>query len=410
MTLAGGRPILRPVSLAIAKHGSRRWATVSSIRPRTADVVLAIGLLLFLLLVARTPAVVDPAGQYAKPVFELGGHWHDDRWAWLLQILLVVPLIWRRRAPMAVFVVISAVALVQWLAGPELYGDLAFLIALYTVVAYEPRRISVAIALAVATAALGLGTSRWVAYSDATAASVIALTGMVGLPVTIGVIVRLRRRAAVSMREAATQAERKRIAGEMHDVVSHNLTVMVALADGARLTFDRDAASAEAAMAQVAQTGRDALAEMRRLLGVVQDDPENAPLRPQPNLDDLTVLADSVRAAGLDVQLKVSLEEKPPAGLALTAYRIVQEALTNVLKHTPSATKVDVLVRQEGNSIEMNVRNDGTAISDQTDGDGRGILGMKERAALHSGTVEAGPDVTGGWLVRAHLPTGKGRP
>lgn len=372
--------------------------------------MLAIGLLLFLVLVARTPAVVDPVGQYARPVFELGGHWHDRGWAWILQVLLVLPLIWRRRAPMAVFVVISVVAFIQWLAGPELYGDIAFLIALYTVVAYEPRRISVAIALGVATVALGLATSRWVAYSDATAASMIALTGMVGLPVTIGAIVRLRRRAAVSMRDAATRAERKRIAGEMHDVVTHNLTVMVALADGARLTFDRDAASAEAAMTQVAQTGRDALAEMRRLLGVVQDDPENAPLRPQPNLDDLAVLADSVRTAGLDVRLDVSVDEKPPAGLALTAYRIVQEALTNVLKHTPSATKVEVTVRQQNDSLEIVVRNDGTPIPDQSDGEGRGLVGMSERAALHRGTVEAGPDTDGGWLVQADLPAGKGRP
>lgn len=366
-------------------------------------------MLLFLLLVSRTPAVVDPAGQYAKPVLQLGGHWHDVWWAWILQVLLVVPLAWRRRYPMAVFVVISAVGFVQWLAGPELYGDLAFLIALYTVIAHEPRRAAVVVTLAVATLALGLGTYRWVAHSDASAASMIALMGMVGLPVALGVIVRMRRRAAVSLRDAATRAERERIAGEMHDVVTHNLTVMVALADGARLSFGRDRAAAEAAMSQVARTGRDALSEMRRLLGVVRDDREDAPLRPQPDLDDLDVLAESVRAAGLDVHLDVRLNDEPPAGLALTAYRIVQEALTNVLKHAPGATKAEVIVVRDVDTLEIKVGNDGVVPPAQNAGSGRGLVGMNERAELHRGSVEAGPDGAGGWLVRARLPIGEVR-
>lgn len=397
----GGAPARAGRPVALAAGWARAWRT----RPVLGDVALTAGLLLLLAL-TTTPAIVDPEGALAAPPLALDGHWRDLGWAWALQLALVLPLAWRRTAPVAVLAAVSVVGLVQWLAGPELYGDLAVLIAIYTVVAHDPRVWPTVLAVALAVAALTLAIARWVVAMDAGTPSAIALAAMVSLPVALGLVGRSRRRALTATRESATRGERARIAREMHDVVAHNLSVMVALADGARMTVRRDAGEAETAIAQVARTGRDALEEMRALLGVVHEPGDAAPLRPQPGLDQLPELAEAVRATGLAVHLVVDVDGPLPGGVGLTIHRVVQEALTNVLKHAPRATRADVLVRRTGEQVEVGVRDDGPVPDGRAASDGRGLAGMRDRVGLHGGELQAGPAPGGGWRVRTVLRTG----
>lgn len=393
-------------SRAAWRARARRWSAAWSDRPALGDALLVVGLLLLLLATSTTPAVVDPEGELAEPLLTLDGGWRGAGWAWALQLALVVPLLWRRRAPTLVFLVIAAVAFVQWLAGPELYGDVAVLIALYTVAAHEPRPRAVVAVAAIAALGLALAAARWGAGNGSTTATLVSMATMTALPLALGLLVRSRRRSLLASRDAAARAERTRISREMHDVVAHNLSVMVALADGARMTVDRDPAEAKAAIGQVARTGRDALSEMRRLLGVIEDPTEAAPLRPQPTLDQLPELAATVRATGLDVRLDLDPALTVPAGLGLTVHRIVQEALTNVLKHAPAATRAVVSVHRSGFELRVEVHDDGPSTADAPghDRSGHGLRGMAERAALHGGRVDAGPDPDGGWRVRATLP------
>lgn len=410
MTVAGPAHILSGMSSTAVAFGAawrarmRRWSAAWRARPVLGDAVL-VAVLLLLLTATTTPAVLDPDGDVVTPLLVLDGHWRDEGWAWALQLGLVVPLIWRRRAPMTVLLVIAAVCFVQWLAGPELYGNVALLIALYTVAAAdEPCPRAVVGAAVIAAAALLLGAQRWAVGSPAATASVFSMSTMLALPFALGLLVRARRRTLAATRDAATRAERARISREMHDVVSHNLSVMVALADGAGMTVDRDPTEAKAAIAQVSRTGRDALAEMRRLLDVLQQPEDDAPLRPQPGLDDLPELAGAVRAAGLDVRLDVEPGVVLSDGLALTVHRVVQESLTNVLKHAPTATRAVVAVHRSASELRIAIDDDGATPTVNGRGDGRGLRGMAERVARYGGRVDAGPTTDGGWRVRASVP------
>lgn len=377
----------------------------------TLDWLIVVGLLALLAL--QTPAISDANLEYGVPSIEPAWGWRATGWAWALQLALVLPLLWRRRAPLAVFLVCSAVAFVQWLAGPELYGDVAVLIALYTVVAHEPRGRLAAIAGGITLIGLSLAVQRWALSTTAGPAATISLTAMVAIPVALGLVTRNRQRLLALTRHEAARAERERIAREMHDVVTHNLTVMVALSDGARLTFDRDPAGAADAVAQIGRTGREGLAEMRRLLGVLADPDaagDEAPLRPQPGLDSLATVVETVRAAGLQVDLDIDPEvAMVPAGLGLAVHRIAQEALTNVLRHAPRAAHVRVAVRRSGDAIVAVVQDDGgpTVPARRSSGGGAGLAGMSARAQLHGGTLDAGPNAEG-WRVETTLPLGRG--
>lgn len=397
---AAGRPQSQVASNPAP--AGRRWFAVPWL-----DVVIVVGLLMVVAL--QTPAITDPGGDYSPPLIEPGWGWRAEWWAWVLQLALVVPLLWRRRAPLAVFAVCAGAAFVQWLAGPELYGNFAVLIAHYTVVAYEPRGRAVSIAGGVALLGLALAVQRWALPTTAAAAATISLAAMVAIPVALGLVTRNRLRLLSATREEAAQAERARIAREMHDVVTHNLSVMVALSDGARLSLDRDPAGAADAIAQIGRTGREGLAEMRRLLGVLADPSDDAaPLRPQPSINDLEAVADTVRAAGLEVQLVVdpAAASISPA-LSLAVHRIAQEALTNVLKHAPAARRVHVSIDRPGDSVRVQVQDDGGNVSAKTPPGtpqtGHGLAGMTERARLHGGALTAGPHA-GGWRVEATLP------
>jgi signal transduction histidine kinase len=203
----------------------------------------------------------------------------------------------------------------------------------------------------------------------------------------------------------ATAAERSRIAREMHDIVSHSLTVMITLADGsAALTATAPERSA-AAMRQVAETGRSALGDMRRMLGVLsQDDPTDAARQPQPGANDLASLVETFRSAGLPVRFRSSGTAPGDPGQQLTVYRIVQEALTNVLRYAPAASTVDVVIAYSPQTVTVTVEDDATVHSPAGQGAGRGLLGIRERVGLYGGTVESGPRSPGGWRVHTVFP------
>jgi signal transduction histidine kinase len=199
--------------------------------------------------------------------------------------------------------------------------------------------------------------------------------------------------------------ERVRLAREIHDVIAHSVSVMVIQAAGARTVMDREPARAEESLRSVERAGREALAEMRRLLGVLGDRQDLRALAPQPGLDDLPELVSSTRDAGLDTSIRV--EGEPVAvsqGLSLCIYRVVQEALTNTLKYA-GPTRAEVSVCWEQDALELQVTDAGGRRAQlASSSSGHGLAGMSERVALHGGRVDAGPACDGGFIVRARIP------
>jgi signal transduction histidine kinase len=218
-----------------------------------------------------------------------------------------------------------------------------------------------------------------------------------------------KERAARAEREREQQArtavaeERARIARELHDVVGHSVSVMTVQASGVRRLLRPDQDREREALLVVERTGREALAEMRRMVGVLRR-PEEAPaLAPQPSLDHLNRLVDQAREAGLPVELRIEGEAiQLPAGIDLTAYRLVQEGLTNVVKHA-EATRAEVLVNYGDGYLEVTVKDDGRGLGNG-DGGGHGLVGMRERVSVYGGEIDAGPQTGGGYRLRAKLP------
>jgi signal transduction histidine kinase len=202
--------------------------------------------------------------------------------------------------------------------------------------------------------------------------------------------------------ESAVAEERARIARELHDVIAHSVSVMTVQAGAARLLLDGDPERARDSLLSLENTGRQALADMRRLLGILRSDHERAALRPQPGIGDVPALVDQMRAAGLRADLSIEGEPKPLApGVDLTAYRIVQEALTNALKHAAPAP-ARVAVRYARDTLAVEVVNDGPLRGNGRPG--HGLVGMRERVGLYGGTLTAGPTDEGGFRVHAELP------
>jgi signal transduction histidine kinase len=330
---------------------------------------------------------------------------------------LVAPLVWRRRWPMQVFAVVAAVAFVQWLTGDRYVADVALLVAFYTVAAHESTRRTI-VAAVVLEVGVVLASTRW-AIEHSRALYFVLLSGLLIATFLVGAMLRTRRVYLASVEDRAARlelerdqqaqiaaaAERARIAREMHDIVAHNLSVMIALADGAALTTPGDPARATAAMNQVSTTGREALTEMRRLLDVLRED-QLTGFEPQPGLVDLDQLLTKVRLVGLRGELITEGQLRAlPAGLQLTVYRLVQEALTNTLKHAVDARTATVRLSITEASLEVEVVDDGAcSASGVPDVAGHGIDGMRERAAIYGGTVEVGPVDAGvgsgrGWQV-----------
>ena len=324
---------------------------------------------------------------------------------------MVVPLVWRRRAPFPVFCVIAAVAFAHWLADITLSADLALLVAIYTVAVHEPRGRVIA-ACVVLEIGIVLAVVRWA--DTAALPSLVLLTGMGTAAGVLGLNVRTRRAYTASLEERAEQlererdqqeqlataAERARIAREMHDIVAHNLSVMIALADGAGFMAQREPERSADAMEQVSNTGRHALDEMRRVLGVLRDD-DAAALAPAPGLNDLDALLEQVRAAGLTTTLETTgAPIALGAGAELTVYRLVQEALTHVAKHARAA-RVAVAVEQAAGEVRVRVADDGRGFDADEPTAGFGVAGMRERAALMGGRLDIETSAAGTTVTAA---------
>jgi signal transduction histidine kinase len=345
-----------------------------------------------------------------------------------ISVLLAGLVLFRRRHPAATFAIAVPVAVAEtWVPGPPGAGTgpiVAILVLLYTLAAYRPRRISLCglfYCLAGLSAAFIWspvlqslhGIFAWLGYGVPMVSCWI-FGDSIAYRRAHNAWLEERARRAEAERDARAQlaaaAERSRIAREMHDIIAHNLAVIVGLADGGRYAAARSPERSAQALGAIAGTGREALSELRRLLGVLtEDDQQPADLAPQPGLTDLDVLLDRVRAAGLPVRCTM---QGDPAGLSegqqLTVYRIVQEALTNTLKHAGPAATSEVILGYADGGVDVQVTDTGLgAAAGSSDGDGRGLHGMRERAAVYDGTLRAGPGARGGWRVEAHLPAPK---
>jgi signal transduction histidine kinase len=338
----------------------------------------------------------------------------------LFSALLVVPVSWRRRFPLSTFAGVAVVALAQWIAGVQVAADLTLLVYLYTVASRYPMRVAVLAAGVLEVGAL-LAAVRW-PYPFSWVDMFVLLSGLVMAAFLLGTNVRNRRHALSSLRRRAEQLEherdqqaviaaadeRTRIAREMHDVVAHSLSVMVTLSEGAARKQATEPDRANAAMRQVSTTGRQALDEMRRLLGVLRTEDTRHSLAPQPGIAQIDALLEQVRTTGLAAALTVTgTPVTLPPGAELTVYRIVQEALTNTLKHAVYPTRVGVALTHLPGSVTVEVHDDGVRrpVAGTV---GHGLTGMRERAAVYGGTLSAGSDPAGGWRVHAHLPVAAG--
>jgi signal transduction histidine kinase len=340
-------------------------------------------------------------------------------WRWVLTLALVLPLVARRTAPVLALSLIGAVALVHLLAAVRSPAELALLIALFTVADRRPRRQALIAAGAVEVlAAVAAVTVE--ATQDGSWLSLLFISGLVAAAYFAGNSLQTRRAylaAAVDraerlererdqLQQLAVTDERNRIARELHDIVAHSLSVMITLADAARSDDHHTPTAADLAMAQVSATGREAMAEMRRLLGVLRNGEAATPLAPQPTLAQLEELLEQSRAAGLPARLTMVGRPVPVAGpLQATVYRIVQEALTNALKHAQQPTRVTVALTWTPQLLEIEVSDDGVAVPPVQPGPGsHGIVGMRERVGLFDGRMTSGPGRTGGWTVAVALP------
>ena len=340
---------------------------------------------------------------------------------------LAVPVVFRRANPIGSYATAVVAGGIQVAFGLRpVVTDLAILILLYTLAAYWSRRVSVW-GLAVCLAGSAIGVARWWSVAAPAqdvpgrlAAEAVLFAGPALLAWVLGDSMRYRRayyasledRAARLERERDAQArvaavaERARIARELHDVIAHNVSVMVVQADGASYALATDPGRAKEALAAISATGRQALAEMRRMLGVLRREEEGPPeLRaPQPGIGELGELLDQARMAGLPVSFTVEGVPQPlPGGVALAAYRIVQESLTNTRKHAGPVASASVVLRYSDAALVLAISDDGRGAA-APDGAGHGLTGMRERVAVYGGSVVAGPRPGGGFEVVATLP------
>jgi signal transduction histidine kinase len=387
--------------------------------PRAADAVLALAVLLATVFLVDGPGdaiVIRPVGDV--PIAAL-----------LVFAVASAALYWRRRAPLAVL----GVALLAWtvLLGSG-YADVGgvAIIALYSAGRYATEDRWGALGVAAAIAVVNIdGLTDPAPWGEAVFGGVVMFAAWY-----VGRRLRLRKeRAAQLLREQAAEArrivieERTRIARELHDVVAHRVSLMTVQAGAAKAVAAEDPEGALQAMGAVEEAGRQALDELRHLLGVLRPETDLDGLGPQPGLADLPRLVGQVRGAGLDVSLATDgVPAELPARVDLFAYRIVQEALTNVLKHAGPGARSEVRLGTDRSGIVIEVLDDGSGLEppsaaagpfrpadlpvgdrqDRRSGSGHGIVGMRERARLLGGTLDARPRPGGGFRVVAHLPTG----
>lgn len=333
-------------------------------------------------------------------------------------VLLIAALAFRRRFPLSVLAATSALTLVQNMLGPQFTPTvIALLFAVYTVAAYSGRRrLPAAVGTFVLLNAPGVFGAD--GFGEIVARSVF-VAAIITAAYALGVNVRTRRAYLASLHDRAVRAERERdqesqiaaarerarIAREMHDIVAHNLSVMIALADGAAFAARSNAEQAEAAAKHVSATGRQALDEMHRLLSVLRSNGDDSPLAPQPGVAQIDELVNQVRVAGLPTAWTVTGEQfMLPPTVELAIFRVAQEALTNVLKHAVTPTSARLRLAYDDPQVTLEVLDDGAPVHAASTG--HGLSGMRERAVLFGGDVEAGPRVAGGWRVLARFGGG----
>jgi signal transduction histidine kinase len=387
---------MRRLSLWMKKH------------PMAGDIVIAAFLLLLeLLSVFGMPRGVDPT------VF------------WLVGAAMIGPVVIRRRNPMLSAYLILFAGFLQLLThapapppdGRVRLMDFALGIALYTLVTYVGRRQAALYLLW-----LAVGHTLWTVWRMNDSSVILPTLVIVVIFALCWVLgeftgarkayhLEVERRLALLEIERDQQAriavgnERARIARELHDVVAHAVSVMVVHADGAAYAVRTQPEQAERAIKTISATGREALTELRRLLGVLRSDSAESELVPQPGTQSIADLAERVRTIGVPVRLDLSGDlDELPAGVGLGIYRIVQEALTNTIKHAGPGASASVRVTRIGDRVELDItdRGAGKALADVVGGNG--LIGMRERANVFGGTLDAGPRAAGGWQVHAVLP------
>jgi len=334
---------------------------------------------------------------------------------------VTVPVAFRRRRPIAAALTMALALLLATALGgaPTQATGIVALIALvsgaYMLGARTQGRVLAAGTIALIVA---LAVDAIVEESQTVSALLFFTFFVVGLPVAAGQATRSRaqladeladravalERAREGEAQVAVQEERARIARELHDVVAHDVSVMVVQAAAAKRIVEREPDRAEEAIVSIEGTGREALAEMRRLLGVLRRGDEDLALAPQPSLSRVDALLARTRAAGLDVALERSGDDAPlPAGVDLAAYRVVQEALANVVRHA-GAEHATVRLTYDPRAVVVEVVDDGRGAADGGGKAGHGLIGLRERVDLYGGDFEAGPRAEGGFGVRARLP------
>ncbi|MFE9626974.1 sensor histidine kinase [Streptomyces sp. NPDC006527] len=346
----------------------------------------------------------------------------------VLLLCLVIAL--RRRMPEKMLVLAGALGLAQLVLDvPTTAADFAMLVIVYTVAATGARWAS-RLALAMGLCAATLAQLRWPSDQTGVAgnvALVVFQTVPFALAWVLGDSIRTRRAYFAQLEERAARlekereaqakvavaAERARIARELHDVVAHNVSVMVVQADGAAYVLDAAPDQAKKALETISSTGRQALAEMRRLLGVLRtgEHQEGGEYVPQPDVEQIEDLVEQCRGSGLPVDFKIEGTPRPlPSGVELTAYRIVQEALTNTRKHGGPNAGASVRLVYFDDGLGLLVEDDGKGAPHELyeeggpDGQGHGLIGMRERVGMVGGTLDAGPRPGGGFRISALLP------
>lgn len=336
-----------------------------------------------------------------------------------ISLVAAVALWWRRRHALVVLGIACAASLAVVALGGINVPAATVMVALYTYASRTSRANAVLAGIAAIVVTVAARLIAGAVLPDATITTLLLL----GSAAVLGLYVGTRRayveqlaaraeRAEQEREQLARQAaseERARIARELHDVVAHHVSLMVVQSGALRRRVDAGDASAHI-LDSIGATGREALAEMRRLLGVLRPDATPAERSPQPGLGDAAALAEQVRSGGLDVTLVIEGDARPLSpGLDLAAYRIVQESLTNVVKHA-SATEATVRIVYGDGDIALSVVDDGAGSSTPADPGGHGIVGMRERVALYGGTLTVGPREGRGFAVEALLPTGTSGP
>ncbi|RNL72191.1 sensor histidine kinase [Streptomyces sp. I6] len=349
----------------------------------------------------------------------------------VMVLLLCLAVALRRRVPERMLLLVGGVGIAQLAldVAPN-PADFAMLVLIYTVAAHDGQRWASQLALAGGLCAATLAQIRWPEPGMSAGTKIfftVVMTVPFALAWVLGDSLRTRRAYFAQLEERASRlekereaqskvavaAERARIARELHDVVAHNVSVMVVQADGAAYVLDAAPDQARQALETISSTGRQALAEMRRLLGVLRtgDAPETGEYVPQPDVEQIKELVEQVRAAGLTVDFRIEGTPRPlPSGVELTAYRIVQEALTNTRKHGGPDAGASVRLVYFDDGLGLLVEDDGRGATHElyedggADGKGHGLIGMRERVGMVGGTLDAGPRPGGGFRISALLP------